>query len=72
LQQAINTIHQQEQTQDPWQTLMPRQAYHYQSPPQQQQIMFMNEARPQLLPLLGANDNKCPLADDLQLAPWPL
>jgi hypothetical protein len=30
----------------------------------------MNEARSQPPPLLGAIDNKCLLADDLQLAPW--
>jgi hypothetical protein len=38
---------------------------------QQQQISLMYEAQPQPPLLQGAIDNKCPLANSLQLAPWP-
>jgi hypothetical protein len=31
----------------------------------------MNDAHPYSPPALNAIDNKCPLAEDLQLAPWP-
>jgi hypothetical protein len=69
LQQAINILRQQEQLQDPPQQQSAGQTHYYQQLLEQQQAPLMNEAQPQPLSL-GIIDNKCVLADDLQLAPW--
>jgi hypothetical protein len=63
LQQAIEALRQQEREpsiQEP----SPQQ-------PLPQQTMSQQPRKEQRYPTQGITDSKCPLADNLQLAPWP-
>jgi hypothetical protein len=68
----LRQVHQYHRSpQQPQESQMPRQVHQYQPLPQQQQILFMHQVWPQPPPLSSAIDDKCPLADNLHLAPWP-